>query len=274
MSKKTVSARAGQDRASLYDEITDKIIAELEAGRLPWVQPWGTAAAKAPLAMPRNAATGRHYSGINVLILWGAVVEHGFPGQSWLTFRQALALGGNVRKGERGTTVVYADRFVPDDEKRRARETGDEAQSIPFLKRFTVFNAAQCENLPDDIAIVAPPPPPGQIEPQIEALIRATGIDFRIGGNRAFYVPALDYVQVPQPQAYFEPINWHRTALHELGHATGHPSRLGRDMAGNFGSKKYAFEELVAEMNAAFCCASLGIVPTVRHADYIGTWLE
>ena len=274
MSRKTASARTGQDRTSLYDEITGKIIGELEAGRVPWVQPWGTAAAKAPLAMPRNAATSRHYSGINVLILWGAVVEHGFPGQSWLTFRQALALGGNVRKGERGTTVVYADRFVPDDEKRRARETGEDAQAIPFLKRFTVFNAAQCENLPDDIATAAPPPPPGVIEPQVEALIAATGIEFRIGGNRAFYVPALDYVQVPPPQAYFEPINWHRTALHELGHATGHPSRLGRDMTGAFGTKKYAFEELVAEMNAAFCCASLGIVPTVRHADYLGSWLE
>ena len=274
MSRRTAPARAGQDRASLYDEITDKIVAELESGRVPWVQPWGTAAAKAPLAMPRNAATGRHYSGINVLILWGAVVEHGFLGQSWLTFRQALALGGNVRKGERGTTVIYADRFVPDEERRRARETGDEAQAIPFLKRFTVFNAAQCENLPDDIPIVAPPPPACLIEPKVEALIRATGIDFRIGGSRAFYVPALDYVQVPPPHAYFEPINWHRTALHELGHATGHRSRLGRDMAGSFGSKKYAFEELVAEMNAAFCCASLGIVPTVRHADYIGSWLE
>ncbi|MDH0909639.1 zincin-like metallopeptidase domain-containing protein [Rhizobium pusense] len=274
MSKRTASPRAGQNRASLYDEITDKIIAELEGGRVPWVQPWGTAAAKAPLAMPRNAATGRHYSGINILILWGAVVEHGFPGQSWLTFRQALALGGNVRKGARGTTVVYADRFTPEDEKRRARESGEDAQAIPFLKRFTVFNAAQCENLPDDIAIVAPPPQPGLIEPRVEGLIRATGIDFRIGGGRAFYVPALDYVQVPPPQAYFEPINWHRTALHELGHATGHLSRVGRDLTGGFGSKKYAFEELVAEMNAAFCCASLGIVPTVRHADYIGSWLE
>ncbi|WP_298953980.1 zincin-like metallopeptidase domain-containing protein [uncultured Methylobacterium sp.] len=274
MSKRTASPRAGQNRASLYDEITDKIIAELEGGRVPWVQPWGTAAAEAPLAMPRNAATGRHYSGINILILWGAVVEHGFPGQSWLTFRQALALGGNVRKGARGTTVVYADRFTPEDEKRRARESGEDAQAIPFLKRFTVFNAAQCENLPDDIAIVAPPPQPGLIEPRVEGLIRATGIDFRIGGGRAFYVPALDYVQVPPPQAYFEPINWHRTALHELGHATGHLSRVGRDLTGGFGSKKYAFEELVAEMNAAFCCASLGIVPTVRHADYIGSWLE
>ena len=274
MSRTTACARPGSDRSSLYDDITNKIIAELEAGRVPWVQPWGTAAAKAPLAMPKNAATGRHYSGINVLILWGSVIEHGLPGQSWLTFRQALALGGNVRKGERGTTVVYADRFVPDDERNRARESGEEAQAIPFLKRFTVFNAAQCEGLPDDVALVAPPPPPGLIEPRVEALIKATGIDFRIGDNRAFYVPAQDFVQIPPPQAYFEPINWHRTALHELGHATGHSSRLNRDLNGSFGSKKYAFEELIAEMNAAFCCASLGIAPTVRHADYIGSWLD
>src|SRR5881628_2668651 len=109
MSKHDYRAVSGQSRASLYDEITDKIIAELEAGRVPWVQPWGTAAAKAPLAMPKNAATGRLYSGINVLILWGSVTEHGFPNQGWLTFRQALGLGGNVRKGEHGTTVVFAD---------------------------------------------------------------------------------------------------------------------------------------------------------------------
>ena len=167
MSSKTATARPGHDRASLYDEITGKIITELEAGRVPWVQPWGTAAAKAPLAMPKNAATGRQYSGINVLILWGAVIEHGFPAQSWLTFRQALALGGNVRKGEHGTTVVYADRFVPGDEKRRARATGEEAAAIPFLKRFTVFNAAQCENLTAEVAAVALPPPPDLIEPGV-----------------------------------------------------------------------------------------------------------
>jgi antirestriction protein ArdC len=227
--QKTAPARAGQDRTSLYDEITGKIIGELAA------YPGSSLGDRRGEGAARHAEERRHRPalfGINVLILWGAVIEHGFAGQSWLTFRQALALGGNVRKGERGTTVVYADRFVPDDEKRRARETGDEAQAIPFLKRFTVFNAAQCEGLPEDVAIVAPPPAPGLIEPQVEALIRATGIDFRIGGNRAFYVPALDYVQVPPPQAYFEPINWHRTALHELGHATGQPSRLGRDMTG------------------------------------------
>lgn len=267
-------ARTGQDRATLYDEITDKIIAELEAGRVPWVQPWGTEAAKAPLAMPRNAASARPYSGINVLILWGAVIERGFAGQSWLTFRQALARGGHVRKGERGITVVYADRFVPADERRRAREMGEEAQAVPFLKRFTVFNTDQCDGLSADIATTAPMPLPGMIEPQVEALIKATGIDFRIGGNRAFYMPAENYVQVPPPAAYFEPINWHRTALHELGHASGHPSRLNRDLGGSYGTKKYAFEELIAELCAAFSCASLGIVPTVRHADYIGSWLE
>ncbi len=274
MSRHDRTPRTGSDRTNLYDEITDKIIADLEAGRFPWVQPWDKAAARAPLGLPNNASTSRAYSGINILILWGAVVQHGFPGQGWLTYRQAAALGGNVRKGEHGTTVVYADRFIPEDEKRRARETGEEAQAIPFLKRFTVFNTAQCEGLPDDIIVAAPLPPPGLIEPTVDALIKATAIDFRIGGDRAFYMPALDYVAVPPPQAYFEPINWHRTALHEIGHASGHHSRLNRDLSGSFGSKKYAYEELVAEMSSAFCCASLGIVPTVRHADYIGSWLE
>jgi antirestriction protein ArdC len=181
MQHRTTGARTGQNRASLYQEITDEIIAELEAGRLPWVQPWGTARAKASLAMPSNAATKRRYSGINVLILWSAVIERGFAGQGWLTFRQALGLGGHVRKGERGTTVVYADRFVPDDERRRAERDGDEPEAIPFLKRFTVFNTDQCEDLPVDLAAAPPPLPEGLILPHAEALIAATGIDFRIG---------------------------------------------------------------------------------------------
>ena len=274
MSKHAARPRTGQDRTGLYQEITDRIIAELEAGCAPWVQPWGTAAAKAPLGLPRNASTQRRYSGINVLILWGAVIEHGFAGQSWLTFRQALSLGGNVRKSEHGTTVVYADRFIPDDERKRAERDGDEPGAIPFLKCFTVFNTDQCENLPDGLITAPPPVSEGLILPQAEALIAATGADFRMGGDRAFYSPAQDYVQVPRPDAYFEPINWHRTALHELGHWVGHPSRLARDLTGTFGSALYAKEELVAEMTSAFVCASLGIVPTVRHADYIGSWLE
>src|SRR5437667_336603 len=155
MSRSAARARAGRDRTSLYQEITDKIIAELEAGRVPWVQPWGTAAAKVLIAMPKNAATQRRYSGVNVLILWGTVIERGFARQSWLTFRQALTLGGNVRKGERGTTVVYADRFIPDDERKRAERDGDEPGAIPFLKRFTVFNTDQCDNLRGEL-VTAP----------------------------------------------------------------------------------------------------------------------
>ena len=274
MSRSAACARTGRDRPSLYQEITDKIIAELEAGRVPWVQPWGTVQAKASLTMPRNATTQREYSGINVLILWSAVIEHGFSGQNWLTFRQALGLGANVRKGERGTTVVYADRFVPDEERQRAERDGDEPSAIPFLKRFTVFNTDQCENLPPELTSAPPPVPEGLILPHAEALIRATGIDFRIGGDRAYYDVLNDFVRVPPPQAYFEPINWHRTAVHELAHASGSRSRLNRDLSGSFGSKKYAYEEIVAEITSAFVCASLGIVPTVRHADYIGSWLD
>jgi antirestriction protein ArdC len=271
MSRSITRARTGRDRTSLYQEITDKIIAELEAGRVPWVQPWGTAAAKASLKMPKNAATRRHYSGINVLILWGAVIERGFRTQNWLTFRQALGLGGSVRKGEHGTTVVYADRFVPDAERKRAERDGDEPSAIRFLKRFTVFSTDQCEDLPREVVSAPSPVPEGLIVPQAEVLIAATGADFRIGGDRAFYSRNYDFIQVPRPEAYFEP---HRTALHELGHWTGAAQRLDRDLSGSFGSKRYAQEELVAEITSAFVCASLGIVPTVRHADYIGSWLE
>ena len=174
-----------EGRANLYAEITVKIIAELEAGRLPWVQPWASSGASAPLGLPKNAATGRQYSGINVLILWNAVIEHGYAVQSWLTFRQALLLGGHVRKGERGTTIVYADHFIPEDAHERARESGEEPRAIPFLKRFTVFNAEQCEGLPDGLVAPTPPIETNMILPQAEALIRATGADIRIGGDRA-----------------------------------------------------------------------------------------
>jgi len=260
-------------RTNLYDEVTGRIVSELEAGRFPWVQPWGGAGGTGP-GLPRNALTGRTYSGVNVLILWGAVIEYGWPSQSWLTFRQAREAGGNVRKGERGAKVVYADRFTPEAEKERARQTGEEARAIPFLKRFTVFNVAQCEGLRPGLAVDPPPLPEREIVPLAEDVIAASGVDFRIGGERAFYAPLQDFVQVPPQPAFFEQVNYYRTALHELTHATGHPSRLGRDLTDGFGTKGYAREELIAEMGSAFLCASLGIVPTVRHADYLASWLE
>ena len=265
-------SRPQEPRASLYQEITDRIIRQLEAGCVPWVQPWRRGAGSA-LGLPKNAATGRIYSGINILLLWGAVIERGYAGQAWLTFRQALALGGSVRKGERGTTVVFADRFTPQDERERARRDGDEPRGIHFLKRFTVFNTEQCDGLPADAGSAPPPVPENLILPQVDDLIRASGADLRIGGDRAFYDVRADLIRVPPPQAFHAPIDWHRTALHELGHWSGAAGRLARDLSGTFGSKRYAQEELVAEMTAAFACASLSIEPTVRHADYIGSWL-
>jgi antirestriction protein ArdC len=273
-------ARGGEPSRDVYAEVTAKIIHELEQGRLPWVQPWGRPngnGAGINPSLPRNALTSRSYSGVNVLILWGEVIEQGYPTQSWLTFRQALEAGGNVRKGEHGATVVYADRFTPEKEKERARQTGEDAKAIPFLKRFTVFNIAQCEGLRPALVERAADPallPDREIVPVAEDVIAASGVDFRIGGDCAFYAPGEDFVQVPPQPAFFEQINYYRTALHELTHATGHASRLDRKLVTQFGTKDYAREELVAEMGSAFLCAALGIVPTVRHADYLGPWLD
>ncbi len=264
-------SRIENDRQSLYAEVTSRVIAELEAGRLPWVQPWDSAACGC--TMPHNAGTGRRYSGINVLILWAAVIDGGYASQRWLTYRQAQAAGGNVRRGEKGTVVCYADRFTPKGEEARARDEDRDARQIAFLKRFTVFNVDQCEGLPE--RFIGAPDAPAEIDilPQLQALIEASGADFRVGGAEAYYSPSADFVAVPPLAAFHEPINWYRTALHELGHWTGHRGRLDRNQRGGFGSGDYAREELIAEMASAFACASLSIAPTVRHADYIGSWL-
>ena len=267
------AARGGDaTRASLYDEVTAKIIAQLEADLFPWAQPWSSAAAVPGL--PRNAVSGRLYSGVNVLVLWGAVIESCYPSQDWLTFRQALAAGGCVRKGERGHTIFYADRFTPDDERGGGEaQEGGEPRSIPFLKRFVVFNAAQCDGLPERLTADPTPLPPREQHDSAEALIAATGADFRIGGARAFYDVGGDFVQVPPQPAFAHQIDFYRTALHELGHWAGSKERLARDQSGRFGSAAYAREELCAELTSAFLCAALGIVPSVRHADYLGSWL-
>jgi antirestriction protein ArdC len=279
--KRTLRARTAaratgqQPRGSLYDEVTAKIIAQLEAGIFPWAQPWSAAAALPGL--PRNAVSGRAYSGVNVLILWGAVIDGCYPSQDWLTFRQALAAGGCVRKGEKGETVFYADRFTPDNGRDQSEggsdSEGDTPRSIPFLKRFVVFNAAQCDGLPAWLTADPVPVPARELHARAEALIAATGADFRIGGARAFYDVAGDYVQVPPQTAFSDQQSFYRTALHEMSHWVGSAARLGRDQSGRFGSVLYAKEELCSELSAAYVCAALGISPTVRHADYLGSWL-
>jgi antirestriction protein ArdC len=287
------AADLGAPRVSLYDEVTARIVAELEAGRFPWVQPWD-ASAFAP-GLPCNADSRRAYSGINILILWDAAMRQGFASQGWLTFRQAQQAGGQVRRGEKGTTIFYAARFTPtggaggesggavegpkESSGRAARgdagggQESEDDRSVPFLKRFTVFNVAQVDGLPERCTVSDMPLAPRETVPIAEALLAASGADIRIGGNEAYYSPPGDYVALPPQQAFFEQIDYYRTALHELGHWTGHASRLDRLPPGAFGSAAYGREELCAELASAFLCAALGIRPTVRHADYLGAWL-
>lgn len=272
---------AEQPRATLYEEVTARIISELEHGIVPWVQPWGNAKAQSGVGLPCNAATRWSYSGINILILWGRLFDAGYPSQQWLTFRQAISLGGTVRKGEHGVAICYADKFVP--KQRRTQSLDDpssppssagEPQTVAFLRRYTVFNVAQCDGLPDHCHAAPSPLPEREIVPEAEALVRATLADIRHGGAVAYYECDQDYIQLPPQPAFFDQINYYRTLFHELGHWTGHDSRLRRDQTGSFGSRPYASEELVAEMTAAFVCATLSILPTVRHVDYIGNWID
>ena len=255
-----------QQRGDIYQEITNKIICQIEAGILPWVQPW-----QGGLSLPRNASTQKAYSGVNILLLWDALFSGNYASNKWVTFKQALAMGGAVRKGERGTTVVFTDTFVPKQEQEKANP--EDQRRIGFLKRFTVFNVAQCDGLPYELTASLPPPSHAAPVESAENLIRASGAVFQRGGDHAFYHPASDSIRVPSQEQFFEPINFYRTALHELTHWTGAKHRLNRDFSGRFGDEAYAREELVAELGSAFLCTSLGIVPTVRHADYFGNWL-
>jgi antirestriction protein ArdC len=264
---------SGVPRANLYQDVTDSIVRELEKGSVPWVKPW--TASSAPLGMPRSAASRKFYSGINVLILWDAVLTRGFAAQEWLTFRQALNLGGHVRRGEKGTTICHADKFIPKAERERAAESGEAANAVPFLKRFVVFNIEQCEGLP---AHIVPPRLASlsdhKIRPDAEAFIAATGARFVEGGGEAFYHQGEDFIRLPYRETFLSQPDYYCTALHELGHWTAHPSRLNRDLQHRFGSSAYAREELIAELTSAFLCAHLNIVPQIRHAGYLDHWLQ
>ncbi len=263
----------GAPRANLYQDITDAIICELEKGCVPWVKPWN--ANTAPLGMPRSVASRKFYSGINVLILWEAVLSHGYASQEWLTFRQALNLGGHVRRGEKGTTICHADKFIPKAERERAAESGEAANVVPFLKRFVVFNIEQCEGLPAHILPQRPAPiPDHEKQPAAEALIAATGARFVEGGGEAFYHRGEDFIRLPYRETFLSQPDYYCTACHELGHWTAHPSRLNRDLQHRFGSSAYAREELIAELTSAFLCAHLNIVPQIRHVGYLDHWLQ
>lgn len=255
--------------ASIYEAVTATILHELEQGTAPWVKPWTTGD---PPDMPHNLISQREYTGVNIMLLWLASLEQGFRSAGWLTFKQATGLGGHVKKGAKGTHIVYASTFTKKviDPKTEA----EEEEKIPFLKGYVVFNLEQTEGLPERLYRVTPPQPLADALASVEAFIGAIGADIRHGGNRAYYQPALDFVQLPDPGQFESAAHYYATALHEHGHWTGHTSRLDRNLSSRFGEEAYAAEELVAELTAAFLCAHLGITGRLRHADYIGHWIK
>ena len=271
-SSKPSRSAADQPRIDVYERVTASIVATLEAGTRPWMKPWSKTSDGTGSSLPLRA-NGTPYRGINVLLLWGAAADAGYTASTWMTYKQAAERGGQVRKGERGSMVVFASSFA----KTETNDNGqDEEREIPFLKAYTVFNVAQIEGL--KTAEVAPLP--AVEKPQLietaEAFIAGTGAVIRHGGNRAFYAPGSDHIQLPPVQAFRDVESYTATKAHELIHWTGHASRTAREFGKRFGDQAYAVEELVAELGAAFLCADLGVTPEIRedHAAYLAHWLQ
>lgn len=261
-------------KTDVYQRVTDSIVAELEKGVRPWFKPWNAEHAAGRITRPLRA-NGIPYRGINILLLWDSAIMHGFTAPLWMTYKQAQELGGQVRKGEKGSLVVYANTITKTEQD---EATGEEQErEIPFMKGYTVFNAEQVDGLPAHFYATQPQAadPAARID-RAEVFFAATGADIRHGGNRAYYTAAGDYVQMPPFETFREAEAYYATLAHELTHWTKAPQRLGRNLGRKrWGDEGYAMEELVAELGAAFVCADLALTPEPRaeHASYIASWL-
>jgi antirestriction protein ArdC len=265
---------ATASRVDIYARVTSRIVEQLEQGARSWMQPWNATHAAGRITRPLRF-NAQPYSGINILMLWASAEEQGFISPYWMTFRQAQELNAHVKKGEKGSPVVYANSF----KKTETDDAGQEVEhEIPYLKQYTVFCADQIEGLPAPYYQLAEQP-----KEKIEAIAHAqeffgnTKADIRTGGNRAFYALEPDYIRVPPIEAFRDAESHAATVAHELTHWTRHQSRLNRDLGRKkWGDEGYAMEELVAEMASAFLCADLQITPEVRedHASYIDNWLK
>jgi len=262
------------DRKDVYTRVTDRIIADLEQGVRTWLKPWNAEHAAGRISQPLRH-NGTPYRGINILLLWGEACAKGYAAPIWMTYKQAQELGGQVRKGEHGSLVVYAN-TITRTEKNDAGE--DIEHEIPFMKGYTVFNIEQVDGLPAHYyAQPANPLPLAERIENADRFMTNTGATIHHGGNQAYYAPARDAIQLPPFEAFKDKESYYATALHELTHWTKHEKRLDRDFGRQkFGDAGYAREELVAELGAAFLCAALGITPEIRedHAAYLGHWLK
>jgi antirestriction protein ArdC len=255
-------------KRDLYAEVSARIIVELEAGAAPWVKPWS---ATPGTNTPCNAVTNRPYSGCNVVLLWMAQAA-GYRTPRYLTFRQAIKLGGYVRRGEHGTKVYFVKQLEIHDD----RDDDTSSRLFPMMREYTVFNVDQCEDLPEKVKTGRPirVRNPDIRDDLADEFLRSTGADIREGHGEAYYVLSRDFISLPAFEAFKGADQFYSVAFHELTHWTAHRSRLDRDLKNRFGSRNYAAEELVAELGAAFLCAEFGFDGDLRHAGYIGHWIE
>jgi antirestriction protein ArdC len=274
MSRFQTNTASGTERKDVYTRVTDRIISDLEKGVRTWMKPWSAEHAAGRITRPLRH-NGTPYKGMNVLLLWGEAVTQGYAAPIWMTYKQAQELNGQVRKGEHGALVVYANTVTKTETN---AEGQDVEREIPFMKGYIVFNVEQVEGLPAQYYAqpVNPLPLSERIE-GVDAFMNNTGVTIRHGGNSAYYSPDRDAIQMPPFEAFRDKESYYATALHELTHSTKAGHRLNRDFGRKlFGDEGYAREELVAELGAAFLCADLGITPEIRedHAAYLGHWLN
>jgi len=266
---------ASTSRQDVYSRITAQIIASLQQGVRPWVKPWNAEHTAGRITQPLRFNC-QPYSGINILSLWMSATAQGFAAPIWMTFRQAIELNANVRKGEKGSLVVYANAITRTE---RDEKTGEDVEhEIPYLKGYTVFNVEQIDGLPDHYYAKAAPrlDPVARID-RADKFFAASKATIRHGGNRAYYAQEVDYVQMPPFECFRDAESYYSTLAHELTHWTKHPSRLARDFGRKqWGDGGYAQEELVAELGAAFLRAHLELAsdPLEENASYIANWLE
>lgn len=257
------------EKFDLYAHVTDSIIASIEAGTPAWRKPWTGEKGGATFPLRSN---GEPYSGINVLMLWLAADEKGYRAPRWFTYKQAQAAGGQVRKGEKSSTVVKYGTFEREDEK-----TGEERR-LPYLKAYRVFNAEQIDGLPAEYHGTPAEPARDmgtEADPELDAFFAATGLEIRTTDEpQAYYLPSEDYIHMPPIATFRDAAGYYSTLAHESCHATGHTSRL--DRFSRFNDKKsYAFEELIAEIGNCMVCARLGLTPDFGQSGaYVKSWLR
>lgn len=254
----------------LYAEVTNRIVLALEAGVTPWIRPWSADFDPTPI----NAVSRRSYRGINAVLLTLEAQSRGFGRSAWMTYRQAIELGAQVRRGESGTTAIFY-KLHELSTPTTVEQIEDEKKSkvISFLRWYTVFNIAQIDGLPERLGVkeALTTWDPHQAA---DAILRESRATMQHGGTEAYYSLPDDRIQLPERGHFPDATSYYATALHELVHWTGHPGRLNRNLGRRFGEAAYAIEELVAEMGSAFLCASCYLEGQLRHANYIGNWLQ